>query len=232
MTYTYGAGIDEILFRKDASGQKIYFHTDHQGSTVLITDNAGATLKSYKYDAYGAVRQESGIIDNNPYLYTGRQMDPETGLYYYRTRFYDPQTGRFTRKDLWRGNLYQPLSLNRYLYCKNNPINEMDPWGLFDIEKITGKLTYGEYGGLGHSGNGDPIDQMDGLFKQHDEGYGKGQYEQADRDLSEGLKNLPQNPRDWNPPAPNPVEAERYRKIAQDYFEKAVKERDKLNKKK
>jgi len=62
----------------------------------------------------------------NPYTYTGREYDPESGLYYYRARYYDAGIGRFLSED--------PVGflggVNFYGYCVNNPVNWIDPWGL------------------------------------------------------------------------------------------------------
>src|SRR6185503_18789838 len=59
--------------------------------------------------------------------FTGREWDPETGLYYYRARYYDPKTGRFVREDPigLRGS-----DINFYAYVRNNPVNWTDPYGL------------------------------------------------------------------------------------------------------
>lgn len=55
--------------------------------------------------------------------------DPGTGLAYLRAGYYDTSTGRFTTEDTWLGDIYDPLTLNRYAYAKNNPVNDTDPSG-------------------------------------------------------------------------------------------------------
>ena len=52
-------------------------------------------------------------------------------LYYYRTRYYNSSVGRFISKDIYQGNIWNPPSLNRYVYVVNNPVNWVDPWGLW-----------------------------------------------------------------------------------------------------
>ena len=73
---------------------------------MAVTDGGGATVERYEYDDYGRPEFSDGagapIPDSaigNPYLFTGRRLDPETGWYYYRTRYLDPQAGRFTTRD-------------------------------------------------------------------------------------------------------------------------------------
>lgn len=61
------------------------------------------------------------------YLFTGRELDAETGLYYYRARYYDASTGRFLSEDpVIRG-------VNLYTYVANNPVGLVDPYGLAPI---------------------------------------------------------------------------------------------------
>jgi len=62
-----------------------------------------------------------------PYTFTAREYDPETGLYFYRARYYDPTQGRFLTRD--------PIGfaggdVNLYAYVSNDPVNWSDPWGL------------------------------------------------------------------------------------------------------
>ncbi len=61
-----------------------------------------------------------------PYAYTARELDSESGLYYYRARFYDPQTGRFLSEDSLR---FDAGDQNLYRYVFNNPVNLVDPNG-------------------------------------------------------------------------------------------------------
>jgi len=70
-----------------------YYHYDGLGSVIALTDSAGHLAESYAYDVYGRVDSDSSL--GNSYLFTGRQYDAETGLYYYRARYYSPSIGRF-----------------------------------------------------------------------------------------------------------------------------------------
>ena len=124
--YTHGPGIDEpIAVTKGSS--TYFYHQDGLGSVTDLTDSAGATAKSYAYDAYGNILESPGTLEQ-PYTYTGRELDSESGLYYYRARYYDPASGRFLQKD--------PLGLRNgeftlYAYVLGNPTNLIDPLGLY-----------------------------------------------------------------------------------------------------
>ena len=82
--YTHGPGIDEpIAVTKGSS--TYFYHQDGLGSVTDLTDSAGATAKSYAYDAYGNILESPGTLEQ-PYTYTGREFDSESGLLYYRAR--------------------------------------------------------------------------------------------------------------------------------------------------
>jgi RHS repeat-associated protein len=142
--YVYASYIDEpiILIDRTALGatgagtdELFYYHCNHLYSVAALTDAAGAVFERYAYDAYGAIiylnaagtplgTQASTVAQ--PYLFTGRRLDDETGLYHYRLRYYDSGLGRFVGRDriLYRDGL------NLYLYVHSNPMGGLDPFGL------------------------------------------------------------------------------------------------------
>ncbi|WP_409978434.1 RHS repeat-associated core domain-containing protein [Brevibacillus sedimenti] len=66
---------------------------------------------------------------SNPFKYSGEIFDEKKGYYYLRARYYDPKIGRFISEDTYKGQVDNPLSLNRYTYVHNNPLRFVDPSG-------------------------------------------------------------------------------------------------------
>jgi RHS repeat-associated protein len=158
--YVYGIYIDEPLVADTnltGTPTRYFYHQNTLYSVFALTDTTGLTVEGYQYDGYGrqtvfypngsavVVFGPSGVFTQgghsavgNPYLFTGRRLDPETtrtepetgavtGLYYYRARYYVPATGRFMSRDSAGlaangGNLYQ--------YAGESPPNLSDPYGL------------------------------------------------------------------------------------------------------
>jgi RHS repeat-associated protein len=91
-----------------------------------LTDANGNIVQRYDYTPYGQTTASAAGF-NNPYQYTGRELD-QSGLYYYRARYYSPQMGRFISED--------PIGLagglNVYVYVGGNLINYVDLLGLID----------------------------------------------------------------------------------------------------
>jgi RHS repeat-associated protein len=102
-----------------------YYHTNHQGNVTELLGQSGGIVKTYRYDAFGNILQETGPAWNRGFTYTGRERHYRSGLYYYRFRWYDSQTGRFTTQD--------PIGfdggINLYAYCGDDPVNWVDPLG-------------------------------------------------------------------------------------------------------
>jgi RHS repeat-associated protein len=90
-----------------------------------------STPSSYIYSICANYTAEGGLqeleLKGNPYMFTARAFDIETGLYYYRARYYNPYIGRFLQID----PAYQ--GINWYAYCGNNPINSSDPSGCWSV---------------------------------------------------------------------------------------------------
>ena len=117
------------------------FLKDQQGTVSAISDSSGNLIQKYVYSAFGELL---GIQDANasditsqpalrtPYAYTGRELDPESGYYYYRARYYDSQIGRFLQKDPEPGRTSLPSTItNGYIYVSNNPATYTDGTGKF-----------------------------------------------------------------------------------------------------
>ena len=105
-----------------------YYHSDHLGSSNVISDADGKKEQRIEYYPYGKTYLSDGTKTTN-YKYTGKEEDPTTALYFYGARYYDPDIGRFITPDTIVPNPYNPQDLNRYSYCNNNPINYTDPSG-------------------------------------------------------------------------------------------------------
>ena len=121
IAYFYG------LNRTHNSEGEIYVYNAHGDVVQLVKDNA--VVASYTYDAFGNLTSQIGESDN-PFLYCGEYYDAETQTYYLRARYYNPTNGRFTQQDAWAFmDTSDPLSLNLYAYCCNNPVMYVDPSG-------------------------------------------------------------------------------------------------------
>ena len=148
VNYTNGLGIDNPISMRRYIGPTTgdyFFHKNHQGSITEITNSAGNIAKMYKYDAYGKKIFESGpsLIDEP--AYTARNLHDRSGLYYYRNHFYNPQIGRFISQD----PIGHAGGMNLYAYTGNDPVNWVDPLGLWTVsfdffEGPGGGLTFGK----------------------------------------------------------------------------------------
>ena len=128
--YDYGRdllGITSIAATSQARSTAFYLK-DSLGSTANMTRASGLLCKSYRYDAWGALRAQSGSC-LNARQYTGHYRDDETGLHYFGARYYDDDTARFLAQDEHFGEISRPPSLHRYLYAQGNPLLFIDPDG-------------------------------------------------------------------------------------------------------
>ena len=117
-----------LLVRISTSASYYYLYNGHADVTALLNATTGVIDGTYYYDAFGNILSQTGTADNS-ILYSGYQYDQETGLYYLNARMYDPVIARFLQEDTYRGDPNDPLSLNLYAYCANNPLIYSDPTG-------------------------------------------------------------------------------------------------------
>ncbi len=157
--YVYGRGLDEALSldrnvsggtsATEAGDRRLYYHANSLGSVFALTDGAGAIVEGYQYDAYGRPTVfkpgANSVVDfggddivavggtsseANPYMFAGRRLDPETGLYYNRRRYLSPELGRFLSRDPMG---YGGGGLGLFEYAGGRPTRATDPLGLAPV---------------------------------------------------------------------------------------------------
>jgi RHS repeat-associated protein len=136
VSYVYG----HDLISQTRDNLTTLYLVDGLGSTRILTDAQGNVLNAYNYDAFGKTINQSGSAVNQ-YLFAGEQLDIGLGDYYLRDRYYDFNTGRFTRQDTYEGNHSNPLTLHKFAYTHNNPINGIDPSGFVTLSQWILALT-------------------------------------------------------------------------------------------
>ncbi|MEC5395409.1 RHS repeat domain-containing protein [Bergeyella sp. RCAD1439] len=120
-----------------------YYHPDHLGSSSYITDANGDVNQHTEYMAFGEVLfDEHKVSRRMPYLFNGKELDSETGLYYYGARYYDPRVSLWLNVD---PHAERYPSWSPYNYVMNNPINAVDPDGR-DVILLVWAIGNGGYG--------------------------------------------------------------------------------------
>jgi len=135
--YVYGLGLLYEVTETATNSYARYYHYDYRGSTVALTDGSGNVTDRFEYSAYGTLIYRTGNTDT-PFLFNGRfavQTDPN-GLLYMRARYYNPYICRFINPD--------PIGfsggLNWYMFADGNPVNYLDPYGLWSWTQTFGVL--------------------------------------------------------------------------------------------
>ncbi|MDY0281641.1 MAG: RHS repeat-associated core domain-containing protein [Salinivirgaceae bacterium] len=126
MVYPSSYETDEDTTR--AEQPLYYFHPDHLGSSTLLTDNNGNPYQFFLNLPFGETmtEQKASGTYTNPYRFNGKELDDETGLYYYGARYYNP------RYSVWLGvdpMVEKYAGISPYAYCMNNPVRLIDPDG-------------------------------------------------------------------------------------------------------
>ena len=115
-----------------------YYHPNHLASTMYVTDAQQSVVQSFLYAPYGDIISEynpgfnGNVLPN--YAFNAKELDEETGMYYYEARYYNPPT--FISRDPL---MSEKPWLTPYHYCSNNPVGRIDPSGMFDDEAKANK---------------------------------------------------------------------------------------------
>ena len=132
--------------------KRYYYHSDHLGSAQFVTDWRGRQYEHIEYTPYGElwIEEVAAGLDKLPFRFTGKEMDEETGLYYYGARYLDPKYSRWLSGDpalsdyipsagadssklAGMGGVYNTVNLHLYHYAGNNPVKYIDPTGRDDL---------------------------------------------------------------------------------------------------
>jgi len=129
---------------KEPELNSYWFTSDHLGSSAFITDGSGVAIQHLEYMAFGEVfvdQRRTGF--GTPYKFNAKELDCESGYYYYSARYYDPRMARFLSVDPLAGEMPEWGS---YTYTFNNPLKYIDPTGMGPEE--TDDWVYGASRGI------------------------------------------------------------------------------------
>jgi RHS repeat-associated protein len=148
-TYTWGldlsltpqgaGGVGGLLAAKDNTGAFSY-HYDGNGNVTDLVDTDGAVTAHYEYGPFGeALRVTGSYAGQNPFRFSTKYADDETGLLYYGYRYYTPETGRWLSRD----PIGEAGGMNLYGFCANDSANLIDPLGQDFIAVTASEVMHG-----------------------------------------------------------------------------------------
>ena len=126
------------MYQQVSNAGAEFKHWSLRGDLVATSDSAGTFTSAALTDAFG------DMVNGNRQTYDwngawGYRNEALTGgLQKVGVRWYDPAIGRFQQKDPWLGTPYEPLTLNRYGYCGNEPLHFVDPTGQILLPILVG----------------------------------------------------------------------------------------------
>ena len=135
MRYLHGPAVDQVLAQDD--GDTHWLLPDRLGSIRDIVSSDGTVTNHIRYDSYGNLQSQTNPQVTSRYGFQGRELDHETGLYHYRTRYFDPSVGRFISEDRIG---FAGGDRNLYRFVSNSPTNFKDPNGE-DLSHTGGQCT-------------------------------------------------------------------------------------------
>lgn len=134
--FSAAGGVGGLFAVEDLVNDVIYYPLyDHNGNVIGLMERDetfGEVVATYRYDAYGnRIKFTSAwnqvTSTTNPFQFSTKYLDNETGLYYYGFRYYNPETGRWLNRD----PIEERGGINLYAFCSNDSVNRFDSLGLF-----------------------------------------------------------------------------------------------------
>ncbi|WP_024468237.1 RHS repeat domain-containing protein, partial [Treponema pedis] len=196
MTHTDNHGDNDEQREK-----RYYYHSDHLGSAQFVTDWRGRQYEHIEYTPYGElwIEEVAAGLDKLPFRFTGKELDEETGLYYYGARYLDPKYSRWLSGDpalgeyipsprtepsklAGMGGIYNTINLHLYHYAGNNPVKYIDPDGRLTADEETAK----KIENLGKNAPGKLIDEV--LLKLKEDGWTIVTDEEKKEEVHDSLK--------------------------------------------
>ncbi len=129
-SFAAAGGVGALVELTDHTANKSYYPAyDQNGNVVALVNDGGSLAAGYEYSAFGEPMRADVLdatVADNPWRYSTKYTDVETGLVYYGYRYYTPNLGRFVNRD----PIQETGGLNLYGFCANNPVSRWDVLGL------------------------------------------------------------------------------------------------------
>jgi RHS repeat-associated protein len=124
--FTYVKHEGQLVAQLNPDGSKYYIHGTHEGSTAVVTNQAGQAIENTTYSPFGEVVGGGNL---SRFDYEGKEFDSLVGDYDFHFRKMKPSWGLFLQPDTLIPNVYDPQSLNRYMFERGNPYKNTDETG-------------------------------------------------------------------------------------------------------
>jgi RHS repeat-associated protein len=128
--YLFGNGIDSNIARWWPGEGTVWYLTDRLGSIRDLADVSGDPINHSDFDSFGKVIRQTNLAAGDRFNFQSRELDTETGHYFFRARFYSPRLGRFVSEDPLG---FQSGDLNVFRFVGNSQSNGSDPSGRLTV---------------------------------------------------------------------------------------------------
>jgi len=136
-TNTYCWGQNDHLVSATLSGTNVFYAHDGNKNVTDLVDTSGNAVAHYEFDPYGNINVKTGVLaDANPFRFSNEYYDPETGHVAYMLRYLNTSTGSWPNRD----PIAEKGGLNLYGFVQNNPLSNVDQFGLYTLDDAKDSL--------------------------------------------------------------------------------------------